>query len=51
MEKSSLKNNQYLIHWIGTTLERSFKFLNDHLELKAVGKEERIDYTLKWKRL
>ncbi len=38
-------------NWIGTTLERSFKFINDHLELKAVGKEERIEYTLKWKRL
>ena len=36
---------------IGTTLERSFKFINDLLELKAVGKEERIEYTLKWKRL
>ena len=38
-------------NWIGTTQERSYKFLNDHLELKAVGKEERIQYTLKWKRL
>ncbi len=38
-------------NWNGTTQERSFNFLNDHLELIAVGKEERIQYTLKWKRL
>lgn len=38
-------------NWIGTTLERPFKFINDLLELKAVGKAERIEYTLKWKRL
>ncbi len=38
-------------NWIGTTLERPFKFINNHLVLKAVGKAERIEYTLKWKRL
>ncbi len=27
-------------NWIGTTLERSFKFVNDHLVLKVVGKAE-----------
>jgi hypothetical protein len=36
-------------NWIGTTLERSYKFINDHLELKAVGEAEKIEYTLKWK--
>jgi len=38
-------------NWNGTTQERFFKFLNDHLELKAIGKEESIEYTLTWKRL
>lgn len=37
-------------NWNGTTQERSYKFLNDHLELKVINLN-RIEYTLKWKRI